>query len=30
MTEDWRALITLFLQGYYQPSDVNEAKHLKH
>jgi ribonuclease HI len=30
MTEDWRAPITLFLQGYYQPSDVNEAKHLKH
>jgi hypothetical protein len=22
MTEDWRALITLFLQGYYHPSDV--------
>jgi hypothetical protein len=30
MTEDWRAPITLFLQGYYHPSDVNEAKHLKH
>jgi hypothetical protein len=30
MTEDWRALITLFLQGYYHPSDVNEAKRLKH
>jgi ribonuclease HI len=29
MTEDWRAPITLFLQGYYHPSDVNEAKHLK-
>jgi hypothetical protein len=30
MTEDWRAPITLFLQGYYHPSDLNEAKHLKH
>jgi ribonuclease HI len=30
MTEDWRALITLFLQGYYYPSDVSEAKRLKH
>jgi hypothetical protein len=30
MTEDWRAPITLFLQGYYQPSDINEAKRLKH
>jgi hypothetical protein len=30
MTEDWRALITLFLQGYYHPSDINEAKRLKH
>jgi ribonuclease HI len=30
MTEDWRARITLFLQGYYHPSDVNEAKRLKH
>jgi ribonuclease HI len=30
MTEDWRAPITMFLQGYYHPSDVNEAKHLKH
>jgi ribonuclease HI len=30
MTEDWRAPITLFLQGYYTPSDVNEAKRLKH
>jgi ribonuclease HI len=30
MTEDWRAPITLFLQGYYHPSDVNEAKRLKH
>jgi hypothetical protein len=30
MTEDWRAPITLFLQGYYYPSDVNEAKRLKH
>jgi ribonuclease HI len=30
MTEDWRAPITLFQQGYYHPSDVNEAKRLKH
>jgi hypothetical protein len=30
MTEDWRAPITLYLQGYYHPSDVNEAKCLKH
>jgi hypothetical protein len=30
MTEEWRAPITLFLQGYYHPSDVNEAKRLKH
>jgi hypothetical protein len=30
MTEDWRAPITLFLQGYYHPSDVTEAKRLKH
>jgi hypothetical protein len=30
MTEDWRAPITLFLQGYYHPSDINEAKRLKH
>jgi hypothetical protein len=30
MIEDWRAPITLFLQGYYHPSDVNEAKCLKH
>jgi ribonuclease HI len=30
MTEDWRAPITLFLQGYYHPTDVNEAKRLKH
>jgi hypothetical protein len=30
MNEDWRAPITLFLQGYYHPSDVNEAKRLKH
>jgi hypothetical protein len=30
MTEDWRALITLYLQGHYHPSDINEAKHLKH
>jgi ribonuclease HI len=30
MTEDWRALITLYLQGHYHPSDINEAKRLKH
>jgi ribonuclease HI len=30
MTKDWRAPITLFLQGYYHPSDINEAKRLKH
>jgi hypothetical protein len=30
MTEDWRAPITLFLQGYYHSSDVNEAKRLKY
>jgi hypothetical protein len=30
MTEDWRAPITLFLQGYYHPTDINEANHLKH
>jgi ribonuclease HI len=30
MIEDWRAPITLFLQGYYHPSDINEAKRLKH
>jgi ribonuclease HI len=30
MTKDWRAPITLFLQGYYHSSDVNEAKRLKH
>jgi ribonuclease HI len=30
MTENWRAPITLFLQGYYHPTDINEAKRLKH
>jgi hypothetical protein len=30
MTEDWRAPITLYLQGHYHPSDCNEAKRLKH
>jgi ribonuclease HI len=30
MTKDWRAPITMFLYGYYHPSDVNEAKRLKH
>jgi hypothetical protein len=30
MGEDWRALIILYLQGHYHPSDHNEAKRLKH
>jgi hypothetical protein len=30
MTKDWWAPLTLFLQGYYHPSDINEAKRLKH
>jgi ribonuclease HI len=30
MAEDWKAPITLILQGYYHPGDGNEAKHLKH
>jgi ribonuclease HI len=30
MAEDWRAPITLYLQGHYHPSDSNEAKRLKH
>jgi ribonuclease HI len=30
MAEDWRAPITLYLQGHYHPSDINEAKCLKH
>jgi hypothetical protein len=30
MAEDWRAPITLYLQGHYHPSDINEAKRLKH
>jgi hypothetical protein len=30
MTEDWRAPITMFLQRYYHPSDISEAKLLKH
>jgi hypothetical protein len=30
MAEDWRAPITLYLQGHYHPSDRNEAKSLKH
>jgi hypothetical protein len=25
MTEDWRAPITLFLQGYYHPADISEG-----
>jgi ribonuclease HI len=30
MGEDWRAPITLYLQGHYHPSDRNEDKRLKH
>ena len=30
MAEDWRAPITLYLQGHYHSSDRNEAKRLKH
>jgi hypothetical protein len=30
MAEDGRAPITLYLQGYYHPTDRNEAKRLKH
>jgi hypothetical protein len=30
MNEDWRAPITLYLQGHYHPSDQSEAKRLKH
>jgi hypothetical protein len=30
MVEDWRALITLYLQSHYHPSDRNEAKRLRH
>jgi ribonuclease HI len=30
MVEDWRAPITLYLQGHYHPTDRNEAKRLKH
>jgi ribonuclease HI len=30
MAEDWRATITLYLQGHYHPNDRNEAKRLKH
>jgi hypothetical protein len=30
MAEDWRALITLYLQGHYHPTGRNEAKRLKH
>jgi hypothetical protein len=29
MNEDWRAPITLYLQGHYHLSDINEAKRLK-
>jgi ribonuclease HI len=30
MAEGWRALITLYLQGHYHPSDRNKAKRLQH
>jgi hypothetical protein len=30
MTKDWRAPITLYLQGHYHPSEQSEAKRLKH
>jgi hypothetical protein len=30
MAKDWRAPITLYLQGHYHPSDHSEAKRLKH
>jgi ribonuclease HI len=30
MAEDWRAPLTLYLQGHYHPSDRNKAKRLKH
>jgi ribonuclease HI len=30
MTEDWRAPITLYLQGHYHPTDQAEAKRSKH
>jgi hypothetical protein len=30
MTKDWRAPITLYLQGHYHPSNQSEAKRLKH
>jgi hypothetical protein len=30
MAEDWQAPITLYLQSHYHPSDINEAKRLKH
>jgi hypothetical protein len=30
MAEDWRAPITMYLQGHYHPSDSNEAKRIKH
>jgi hypothetical protein len=29
MAEDWRAPITLYLQGHYHPSNRNEAKKLQ-
>jgi hypothetical protein len=30
MAEDWRAPITIYLQGHYHPFDHSEAKRLKH
>lgn len=30
MIKDWRALITLYLQGHYHPTDQAEAKRLKY
>jgi ribonuclease HI len=30
MTKEWRAPITLYLQGHYHPSNQSEAKRLKH
>jgi hypothetical protein len=30
MTKDWRAPITLYLQGYYHPIDLAKVKRLKY
>jgi hypothetical protein len=30
MAQDWRAPITLYLQGHYHPSEQSKAKRLKH